>query len=275
MPMEPRDAVEAEAARQASAPSGQNTASGETGTGETGAGDALPSPRPLRAHPLVIAALVTVAVTAASYGAPADYAATAVGAVFLVAVTWLVLRYDTGTIRHHGLSLGGLLEPKAIDWRRVARDAARAAAWASGLAAAVAVPFAIGFRIYWHARQEFVFRLPASILDEVFGQALVIALPEEGFYRGYLLTALDDLWGTPWTFFKAKLGWGWLVSSAIFAAGHFFTEPDPQRLAVFFPALVFGWLRARTGGVGAPALFHVLCNVLASTLSRGYGFGVS
>ena len=33
----------------------------------------------------------------------------------------------------------------------------------------------------------------------------------------------------------------------------------------------FGWLRARTGGIGAPALFHVLCNVLASTLTRGYG----
>ena len=58
----------------------------------------------------------------------------------------------------------------------------------------------------------------------------------------------------------------WIVSSALFAVGHFFTEPHPERLAVFFPALVFGWLRARTGGIGAPALFHALCNVLASTL---------
>jgi uncharacterized protein len=239
-------------------------------------GDALPAPvRPTRAHPLAIAAGVTVAVTVASYAAPADYAATAVGAVFLAAITALVLRHDTATIRHFGLSLGGLLEPKAIDWKRVAREAGRAAAWGGGLAALVTVPFAIGFRIYWHARAPFVFRPPASILDEVFGQALVIALPEEGFYRGYLLTALDDAWGTPWTLFKAKLGWGWLVSSAIFAVGHFFTEPNPQRLAVFFPALVFGWLRARTGGIGAPALFHVLCNLLASTLSRGYGFGMS
>ena len=227
-----------------------------------------------RAHPLAVAAGVTVAVTVASYAAPADYAATAVGAVFIAVITGLVLRRDAATIRHFGLSLGGLLEPNVIDWRRVSREAGRAAAWAVGLAAVVTVPFAIGFRIYWHARSPFVFRLPASVLDEVFGQALVIALPEEGFYRGYLLTALDDIWGTPWTLFKAKLGWGWLVSSAIFAVGHFFTEPDPQRLAVFFPALVFGWLRARTGGVGAPALFHVLCNVLASTLSRGYGFGM-
>jgi len=258
MPIEPRDAADPEeAAQHGSDPIGEGAA------------------RPTRAHPLAVAAMVTVAVTAASYAAPADYAATAVGAVFLAAASWLVLRNDAATIRHYGLSLGGLLEPRAIDWSRVGRDAVRAAAWAGGLAAAVTVPFAIGFRIYWHARQGFVFRLPTSIVDEVFGQVLVIALPEEGFYRGYLLTALDDTWGTPWTLFKAKLGWGWLVSSAIFAAGHFFTEPDPQRLAVFFPALVFGWLRARTGGVGAPALFHVLCNLLASTLSRGYGFGMS
>jgi membrane protease YdiL (CAAX protease family) len=216
-----------------------------------------------------------VAVTVASYAAPADYAATAVGAVFLAAITWLVLRYDAVKIRHYGLSLGGLLEPHAIDWSRVAREAGRAAAWAVGLAAVVTVPFAIGFRIYWHTRQPFVFRPPTSITDEVFGQVLVIALPEEGFYRGYLLTALDDAWGTPVTLFKAKIGWGLVVSSAIFAVGHFFTEPDPQRLAVFFPALAFGWMRARTGGVGAPALFHVLCNLLASTLGRGYGFGMS
>jgi membrane protease YdiL (CAAX protease family) len=49
------------------------------------------------------------------------------------------------------------------------------------------------------------------------------------------------------------------------------TITNVERLAVFFPALLFGWLRARTRGVGAPAMFHVLCNVLASTLERGYG----
>ena len=135
-------------------------------------------------------------------------------------------------------------------------------------------PFVIGFRIYRHTAGSFHFVAPASIADEVFGQALVIALPEEAFYRGYLMTALDDLWGTPWTIAKAKLGWGWIVSSAIFAVGHALTITNVERLAVFFPALLFGWLRARTRGVGAPAMFHVLCNVLASTLERGYGIGV-
>jgi uncharacterized protein len=266
MPIDTRDSVEPQGTKPA-------TDSESTGTGPLGSRS--PASTSPRTHPLAIAVAVTVAVTAASYAAPPDYAATAVGGVFLGVVTWLVLRHDAARIRHFGLSLGGLLEPTAIDWRRVTREALHAAAWAFALAAVVAVPFVIGFRIYWQPRQPFVFRLPASILDDVFGQVLVIALPEEAFYRGYLLTALDDAWGTPWTLAKAKFGWGLIASSAIFAVGHFLTEPDPQRLAVFFPALVFGWLRARTGGVGAPALFHVLCNLLASTLSRGYAFGMS
>jgi membrane protease YdiL (CAAX protease family) len=224
-------------------------------------------------HPLWVAVLVTAGVTGLSYAAPVDYAATVVGGAFILAVVWLVLRHDVTAIRHYGLSLAGVLEPSPIAWGRVAREAGRAAAWAFGLMAVILVPFLIGFRIYWQVRQPFSFRLPASISDEVFGQMLVIALPEEAFYRGYLMTSLDDAWGTPWTVAKAKLGWGWIVSSALFAVGHLLTEPHPERLAVFFPALVFGWLRARTGGIGAPALFHALCNVLASTLTRGYGMG--
>jgi membrane protease YdiL (CAAX protease family) len=49
------------------------------------------------------------------------------------------------------------------------------------------------------------------------------------------------------------------------------TVPLPTRLAVFFPALLFGWLRARTGGIGASLTFHMLCNVYSQALGRGYG----
>jgi membrane protease YdiL (CAAX protease family) len=225
-------------------------------------------------HPMWIALAVTLAVTVLSYKMPEDYAATAVGAAFVFAVWALVLRHDTATIRHFGLSLGGLLEPSPVDGRRALRDTGRALAWALGLIAVVLPPFVVGFHLYRRVSTPFQFVAPVSIADELFGQALVIALPEEAFYRGYLMTALDDLWGTPWTIAKAKLGWGWVVSSAVFAVGHALTITNVERLAVFFPALLFGWLRARTRGVGAPALFHVLCNVLASTVERGYGIGV-
>ncbi len=225
-------------------------------------------------HPIAIAILVTIVVTVLSYVVPDDCAATAVGAAFVFAVIALVLRYDSEAIRHYGLALGGLLEPTPIDVRRAGGDALRALAWALGIVAVIVPPFVIGFRIYRHISVPFRFVAPASIADELFGQALVIALPEEAFYRGYLMTALDDRWGTPWTIAKAKLGWGWIVSSAVFALGHTLTITNVERLAVFFPALLFGWLRARTRGVGASAMVHVLCNVLASTVERGYGFGI-
>ena len=35
-----------------------------------------------------------------------------------------------------------------------------------------------------------------------------------------------------------------------FALGHVATEVHPNRLAVFFPSLLFGYLRTRRGGIG-------------------------
>jgi membrane protease YdiL (CAAX protease family) len=103
---------------------------------------------------------------------------------------------------------------------------------------------------------------------------LVIALPEEAFFRGYLQSALDGRWkGRSWRILGADLGPGWLLSAAIFAVGHVLTIPNPARLAVFFPALLFGWMRARTGGVGAAVLFHAMCNLFSMWLAHGYGLG--
>ncbi len=222
--------------------------------------------------PLGVAVGTTAAVTALSYGLPEGHAATGVGLGFLAA-TWLVaLRHDdSAEIRRFGLSLGGLLEPEAIDRRRMLRDALHAIAWAVGLALVVFPPFWAGYVFWWKPAQAFVPRLPGDPLDEVLGQLLVIALPEEAFYRGYLQTAFDDAWEPRWNVLGARLGPGLLVASTLFALGHLATEVHPNRLAVFFPALVFGWLRKRSGGIGAPLLFHALCNLFASFLGRSYG----
>ena len=99
----------------------------------------------------------------------------------------------------------------------------------------------------------------------------LIALPEEWFFRGYLQGRLDQLWGTPKRFLGVDLGWGLIVSSLAFAALHPILIPGFHRLLVFFPALFFGWLRARTGNIGAAVLVHALSNVLLAVLSRMYG----
>ncbi|HPQ81946.1 MAG TPA: CPBP family glutamic-type intramembrane protease, partial [bacterium] len=40
--------------------------------------------------------------------------------------------------------------------------------------------------------------------------------------------------------------------------------------SIFFPALVFGYLRERTGSITAPALFHAASNILMDWIARSY-----
>ena len=223
--------------------------------------------------PLLAAGITTAAVTLASYLSPSRYAATLVGVTFLISTWWLVLRHDEGVVRSHGLSLGGLFEPARLDPRRLLRDALVAVGWALVCVVVTFPPFAGGFRLWWHQGAHFVFRMPPNVLDEVAGQIIVIAVPEEAFFRGYLQTSLDRVWRPSWRILGADLGPGWLLAAAIFAVGHVLTIPYPARLAVFFPALVFGWLRQRTGGVGASVLFHAACNLFSAALARGFGLG--
>lgn len=228
-------------------------------------------PEPTAARALLAAALVTAAVTAVSYAAPPSYAGTLVGLTFLAATYWLVLRHDDTTVRAYGLSLGGLLEPAPLSTSRLGRAALQAIAWAALLAAVIFPPFWLGYRVYWDPSSPFTLRLPPELADEIAAQLLVVALPEEAFFRGYLQSALDRAFPPRFRVLGAALGAGWLISAAIFALGHVLTIRHPARLAVFFPALLFGWLRARTGGVGAPILFHAACNLFSLTLARGYG----
>lgn len=231
-----------------------------------------PPPRSSIPRPLLIALGVTLLATVASRGLPEDWQALGVAASFLGAAYLLVARGDdTATIRRFGLSLGGLVEPEPLSARRLFRSAGAALGWAAGLAALVFPLFWLGFVVWWHPARGFVPAAPPELGSYILGQLLVIALPEEVFYRGYLQTTLDDALPSERRWFGAKVGWAIPLTSACFALGHLATEFDPHRLAVFFPSLLFGWLRARTGGVGAAIAFHAACNVFSSLLLAGYG----
>jgi membrane protease YdiL (CAAX protease family) len=224
-------------------------------------------------RPLGVAIGATALVTALSYVLPAQHAATGVGLAFLAMSYWLTLHPGhPDDARRFGLSLGGLMEPEPLDLARIAREATRAAGWAVGLALLIFPPFWLGYVVWWQPAEAFEPRWPTDFADEVLGHLLVIALPEEAFYRGYLQQAFDEARPPRWRILGARLGPGVVLASALFSVGHLLTEVHPNRLAVFFPALAFGWLRARTGGIGASVIFHALCNLFASFLARGYGF---
>ena len=224
-------------------------------------------------RPLIVALFTTLAATLLAYVLPDAYAATGVGLSFLFATYWAALRKDDNGARHNALSLGGILDPEPLELARVVRCALGALLWAGLAVLAILPAFWLGFVVWWKPAQPFVLAPMPRLVDEVLGQLLVIALPEEAVFRGYLQTALDNVWRPRLQVLGARVGPGLLVASAIFAVGHVLTEVHPNRLAVFFPALVFGWLRAKTGGIGASLLFHAACNVFASFLLRSYGLG--
>jgi len=215
---------------------------------------------------------------------PSNLAGTAVAALFLGATYLLALR-PAQSAESSGLSLGGLFDRAPLDARTLARSALRACAVGSLALLIVAPAYTVGF-VFWH-QPELPFDLrraffvgnsglpSAHFLDLALGHLLVVALPEEAFFRGYLQSALDARRAPKWNLWGARVGLGLVTSGIIFAFGHFLSVPDLGRLAVFFPSLLFGWLRARTGGIGAAVVCHALCNLYVLVLGAGYGLNLS
>jgi uncharacterized protein len=112
-------------------------------------------------------------------------------------------------------------------------------------------------------------RLPPRFMEWVLDQLLVVALPEELFYRGFVQTRLRDAWPQGRMLFGGRLGPAFWLTAVLFALGHLAVF-QVWRLGVFFPALLFGWMRERTGTVLGAALFHAYCNLLELTLESSF-----
>jgi len=138
-------------------------------------------------------------------------------------------------------------------------------------------PFFFFFSQYQHYffHTRFVPGVPRDLLLWSLFQVLLVALPEEVLYRGYFQTMLNRAYGRPYCFLGASWGPGLIVSSALFALGHVLFSLNPLRANVFFPGLVFGWMRERApangrGGLLGPILFHALCNIFVKILETSF-----
>jgi membrane protease YdiL (CAAX protease family) len=172
----------------------------------------------------------------------------------------------------------------AFDDRQAWLDAAR---WALALIAIVAVPFVAGYHAWQTIGVPWVQQLlhvrlypelpalrwtwPTNLPLLVVYNLFFVAIPEEMFYRGYVQTRLDELYPLRWRVFGTMVGPSLPITCALFALGHSVVAPQWWHVFIFVPSLAFGWLRYRTGGIVAGALFHAWCNVTVTTLDTLYG----
>jgi len=223
-----------------------------------------------------------------------DYVHLLVAALFLLVALKLAQR-EPGGMRRHGIDLAGLLSPPEeedadasgaqrpagplglLDLLRAVRDAMPAAIREGTVAMVVALAifpaFALGFALYHQPERPFVW--PPQELGDfasfVATQLVVVALPEEALFRGWFQTRLGDAFPRTHRLLGTDVSIPALVGqAALFAVVHFVVDFSPARLAVFFPGLLFGWLRVWRGGIGAPILLHAASNVYADILVRGW-----
>jgi membrane protease YdiL (CAAX protease family) len=122
-----------------------------------------------------------------------------------------------------------------------------------------------------HARVHPSWRVPTDAWLLVPYHLFFVAIPEEFFYRGYFQTRLNEVFPRRFTLFGAAWGWGLPIASLFFAFGHSLVQVQWWHFATFFPGMAFGWMREKTGGPLAGALFHAACNVAVVWMDTFYG----
>lgn len=101
-------------------------------------------------------------------------------------------------------------------------------------------------------------------------QLTMPGLEEEPFYRGILLLALNEAFRSRANILGIQLGWGGMLSCAVFGLAHAFSYAhgafhfEPMAMALTAgSALILVWLRERTGSVLLPILLHNFGNSIS------------
>lgn len=121
-------------------------------------------------------------------------------------------------------------------------------------------PFIVVNHIYqlYFLHRSFQFVLREDLIMNLLNNLLIVAIPEEIFFRGYLQSTMQRIYGQKRI--MKFLSYSNLMTSLLFAVGHFFLKPRFDRLAVFFPSLLFGFLREKRENIYPSIMFHLLSN---------------
>jgi|GEM_PF-1566477 len=120
--------------------------------------------------------------------------------------------------------------------------------------------------IVLHHRFVFVFR--EKIFFNTIHHLLMVAIPEEIFFRGFVQSQMEKVYDQK--SYLRFISLSNLMTSVFFALGHFFINPHIDRLAVFFPSLLFGYLREVRGNIYPSIAIHWLSNLIMYILLGMY-----
>ncbi len=109
---------------------------------------------------------------------------------------------------------------------------------------------------------SFTFQLLPDVLLFSLYQVILVALPEEYYFRGYFQTSLNAVFEKKWRILGVHLGWSWIITSIVFAFAHTMITFRWWHFSIFFPGLLFGYLREKTGRITASIICHALSNIL-------------
>lgn len=127
----------------------------------------------------------------------------------------------------------------------------------------------IGIDIFiYHGKSH---AISPPLLETLLFQATMPGLAEEPVFRGIYLALFNRYFDRPWKLFGARIGWGVILTTLLFAAVHILsvsirTETISWNPLWIFPnifiAFIFGWLREKTGSVWPCVFVHNLTNVM-------------
>lgn len=148
------------------------------------------------------------------------------------------------------LARRGLLSWQEIGFSRQQRPGS----WRAAL-----VVSALALSINVLATNQSDFRLQAVPLETWLYQATLPGLMEEFVFRGVLLAMLDRAFVGRWRVLGVSVGWGGAVVTLLFVALHGVSAGT--LLSVLPAAMLYLWLRLRTGSLVWPVLVHNLWNL--------------
>jgi len=103
-----------------------------------------------------------------------------------------------------------------------------------------------------------------------FTHLVVVAFPEEFFFRGYMQENLNKIFVPQKKLFGVPFGVGVILTCVIFTVSHSLLSYQWWQMFIFFPALAFAWLKEKTGVIWASVFFHAVSNLFSYWVFLSY-----